>query len=165
MAIDQKDVVRLDVAVDHPVPVGVVEGQRRLARDLQRILQRELPLPCEPVAERFPLDVWHREPQQSCRRLPRVVHRQDVRMLELRGELDLPPETLSPQRHGKVWMQHLQGDPPAVLAFLGEKHGGHPAASKLALQDVARPKHRLQLVAQIGRGHGVRPPGMGPQSR
>src|SRR5438876_5727695 len=55
----QQDVLRFDVAVHHVVAVGVTKGARHLARDPQGLLERQLPLPLEPVPQRFPLDVRH----------------------------------------------------------------------------------------------------------
>ena len=38
----EQDVLRLDVAVDHTVPVGVAQRVRHLARDAQGVVEREL---------------------------------------------------------------------------------------------------------------------------
>jgi hypothetical protein len=40
----QQNVLRLDVAVDHALSVGVVEGVGGLPRDPERVGDRELPL-------------------------------------------------------------------------------------------------------------------------
>jgi hypothetical protein len=42
--VGQQDVLGLDVAVDHPLAVGVGEGLRRLAGDTQRLLDGKRPL-------------------------------------------------------------------------------------------------------------------------
>ena len=55
----QQNVLRLDVAVHHVVVVGVSKGARHLARDPQGLLDRQLTLPLEPVAQRFTFDVRH----------------------------------------------------------------------------------------------------------
>ena len=59
----EQDVLRLDVAVDDAVLVGVVQRAGRLAGDPERVLHRELPLPAEPVAEALALDEGHGEPE------------------------------------------------------------------------------------------------------
>ena len=59
----QEDVLRLDVAVDHAVLVGIVKRVRDLARDAQRVVQRELLLAQQPGPQRFTVDVGHREPE------------------------------------------------------------------------------------------------------
>ena len=46
---EQEDVLGLHVAVDDLVPVGVVEGQRRLTGDPERVLHRKLALAPQPV--------------------------------------------------------------------------------------------------------------------
>jgi dolichyl-phosphate-mannose-protein mannosyltransferase len=61
VALRDQDVAGIDVAVHHPAPVGVVEGVRHLSRDAQRILERQLLLAGEPVAQRLALDERHDE--------------------------------------------------------------------------------------------------------
>src|SRR5436190_1807403 len=59
LAARQQNVLRFDVAVHHVVAVGVSKGARHLARDPQGLLDRQLTLPLEPVAQRFTFDVRH----------------------------------------------------------------------------------------------------------
>ena len=40
LAVGEQDVLRLDITVDHPVAVGVIERERHLARDPDRVLDR-----------------------------------------------------------------------------------------------------------------------------
>ena len=47
----QQDVLRLDVAVDHIVCVRVLQRIPDLARDAQRVVDRQLLLTREPVAQ------------------------------------------------------------------------------------------------------------------
>jgi hypothetical protein len=47
VALRQQDVLGLDVPVDDAVPVRVVEGVGDLARDPQRLVERELRLPAQ----------------------------------------------------------------------------------------------------------------------
>ena len=87
MAGLEKDVLRLDVAM-HDVPaVSVGQGVRHLARDAQRLLERELPLADQAIAQRLP-HVRHHVIQETAG-LPGVVQWQDVRMGEPGGEVDL----------------------------------------------------------------------------
>ena len=59
LAFVKQDVLRLDVAVDQPAGVGVVEGRGDLPHDGDRLVDRELLLPGEPLAQRFAADVGH----------------------------------------------------------------------------------------------------------
>jgi len=89
----EQDVLGLDVAVDDVVLVGVAQGIGHLAGDLERVGKRKLPLPLESVAEGFPLHVGHYVIQEA-RGRARVVQRQDVRVAQLRRDLDLAQESL-----------------------------------------------------------------------
>ena len=132
----EEDVLGLDVAVDHPVAVRVLERVGRLAGDAERVLERELFLAREPVAEAFAFDEGHGEPELAGR-LARVEHREDVRMLEPGGELDLAQEPLGAQRRGELGVQHLERDGAVVPQVVREVDRGHAAAAELALELVA----------------------------
>ena len=132
----EQQVLRLDVPVDHAVLVGVLEGLRRLARDPERIVQRELPLAAQPVAEALALDVGHGEPELA-RGLAGVVDRQDVGMLEPGGELDLALEALGAERGGELGVQDLERDRAVVLQVLREVDRGHAPTAERALDRVA----------------------------
>jgi hypothetical protein len=146
--VGEEQVLGLDVAVDDAVAMRVLERLRRLAGDTERVLDRELPLPPEPVAERFALDERHREPEASGR-LAGVEDRQDVGMLEPRGEPDLSEEALGPERVRQLGMEHLERHRAVVLEVAGEEDGGHAAAAELALERVGRAQPFLELCAQI----------------
>ena len=132
----QQNVLGLDVAVDHTLLVGVVERTCDLADDPRYILHRHLPLVAEPVAQRLPLHVRHREPELAVGRLSGVVYAQDVRMLQLRRCRDLAAKALGAQRCGEVGIEHLERNAPLMLRIPCEVDGGHPAAAKLALDRV-----------------------------
>ena len=120
-----------------PWLVRVLQRLRRLARDAERVLHRELPLAPEPVAERLALHVRHGEPQPAARRpsgLPGVQHGQDVGMLQPGGEPDLALEALRAERLPQLGMEHLEGDGAVVLEVAGEIDRGHAAAAELALE-------------------------------
>ena len=52
-AVLQHDVLGLDVAVDHPLAVRVVERSRHLTGDVDRFTQAELAFGAQPVAQRL----------------------------------------------------------------------------------------------------------------
>jgi len=70
-------------------------------------------------------------------RLTRVEERQDVRMAEARGRLDLAQEPLRPEGGGQFWPQHLHGDQAAVSEVLGEVDSRHAARTELPFDPVA----------------------------
>ena len=142
----EQQVLGLDVAVDHAVPVGVLERPGGLGGDPERLVHRQLPLPPEPVAERLALDERHGEPELAGG-LARVVDGEDVRVLQPGGELDLALEALGAERVGQVGVQHLERDRPVVPQVLGEEDRGHAAPPELALEGVGCGKRRLQAAS------------------
>ncbi len=115
-----------------------VEGESlrdRLARDLERVVEGELLLAAEPVAQRFALDVGHHVVERA-RRAARVVKREDVGVGEASRDLDLAQEALGTEDRGEVGVQHLERHGAVVLEVFGEVHRGHPARAELALDGV-----------------------------
>ena len=132
----QQDVLGLDVAMDHAVAVGVVEGGGHLGRDPDSIAHRELLFAVEPVAERFAFDVRH-DVEDGPVHFARIEQRQDVRMLEGRGGFDLLEESLGADHGRQFGPEHFDGHFPAVAEVVGQVDGGHPALAELALDPVA----------------------------
>ena len=131
----EEDVLGLDVAVHHALGVGIAQGIRDLAPDLHGILQRQLSLAGEAVAQRLPFDVRH-DVVQEARSLARVVQRQDMWMGESGGEVDLPEESLGAERRRELRPQDLQRDGAIVLHVAGEVHDRHTPVTELALDRV-----------------------------
>jgi hypothetical protein len=130
--------------VDHSVPVRVFESVGRLARDAERVLQRQLLLAGEPVAELLALDERHREPElPAC--AARIVDRQDVRVLEPRGEPDLALKALGAEGVSEIGVKDLEGDRAVVADVVGEIYRGHAAAAELALDRVAGAECRREI--------------------
>ena len=148
-AVVQQDVLGLDVAVDHPVPVGVVERRGHLGGDPHRVGHGELLLPVEPAPERLALDEGH-DVEEEAVGLARVEQREDVRVLQVGGELDLGQEPLGADDGGELGPEQLEGDLPVVPEVLGQEDRGHAAGADLALDPVA-----------VGRA----PPGAGSAAR
>jgi hypothetical protein len=109
----------------------------------------------EPRAQRLALDERHHVVQQPAR-APRVEQRQDVRVLQRRGDADLREEPLGPHGRRELLVQHLDGDAAAVPQVAREVHGGHAAAPELALDRVAAGE-RLREPVGGRRGGGRRP--------
>ena len=144
----QQDVLRLHVAVHHAMAVRVVERAGGLGPDPHRVLERELALPVQSASERLALDERHREPEMAAG-LTGVEHRQDVGMLQPRGEADLALEPLGAERDGQLRMEHLERDRAVVLEVVREKDGGHAPASDLALEGITTSQPSLEVRPQV----------------
>jgi hypothetical protein len=145
----QQDVLRLDVAVDHAVLVGVLERVRGFPRNPHRLLDGKLPLSSETVAQGLALDKRHGQPELA-RVLPRVVHPQDVGVLEPGGEPDLALEAFGAERDGEIAVEDLERHRAIVAAVVREVHRGHAAAAELALDAVALGERRAKPFARTG---------------
>ncbi len=132
----QQDVLRLDVAVDHIVAMGIVQRTGDRLRDLKALVDRELLFPVELLPEGFALDIRHHVIQERIG-FPRIVKRQDVRMLQVGGHLDLVQEAFGAEHGGQLGVQHLDGDLAVVLDVVREVDGGHAAGAEFALDAIA----------------------------
>jgi hypothetical protein len=151
-AIVQQDVLGLDVAVNHLVPVGVVERTGHLAGDTDGIGNRQLLFAVQPVTERLPLDERHHIEDSAIRRAG-IVQRQDVRMLEIGGGGDLGQEPLGPDDGGKFGAQDLDRHLAVVLEVFGQVDGGHAALAELALDAIAVGQRRCEALQSSTRAH------------
>ncbi len=79
----------------------VVERPRGLAGDLHGVLDRQLPLPPEPVTQAFTVDKRHGEPELPGS-LPRIEHSQDVGVLQTSGDLDFAVEPVGTEAMGQL---------------------------------------------------------------
>ena len=136
MARLQQDVFRLDVAVHHTLAVGVAQGIGHLTAQVQHLVQRQLLLASQAFTKGLALDVGH-DVIQASRRLARVVQREDVRMVEPGGGLDLEEEAVDPEARGELGAQDLHSYWASVLQVPGEEDQGHAAPAQLPLEPVA----------------------------
>src|SRR5207253_11153217 len=74
--------------------------------------------------------------EHSLRR-PGVVQRQDVRVLEMRGEPDFLQEPLCADHRRDFRADHLDRDLAVMFAVACKVHGGHAAPPELPLEGVA----------------------------
>src|SRR4029450_5064551 len=123
----------LDVAVHYAMGVREAERVRYLARDPERLLHREPVLPGEPRAKRLSVRVGQEVEERAVRRT-RVVHRQDVRMLQPRGELDLPEEAVLRQLSSGPGREDLDRDRPSMAAIHRAIHHGRGAVPDLVAE-------------------------------
>ena len=110
--------------------------------------ERQLPLPLQPLPQRAALHVGH-DVEEQLAGLARVVDRQDVRVGESGGELDLAEEPVGADRGREVRPEDLQGDLAVVAEVLGEEHDGHAALAELALEAVAAGETAFELLLQF----------------
>src|SRR5438876_780321 len=82
----EQNVLWLEVAVHYVAAVGVAQGVRHFLDDLYGLLERELPLPLQSLAQRLALDVRHHVVQGALGSAG-VVQRQDVGVGEPRRDL------------------------------------------------------------------------------
>ena len=126
--VPQQDVRGLEIPVHHALRVGVADAVAGLLHRLDH--GREVPallgLGIAPapgdehlvqVPPRHPL---HRVVQAAVGEATGVVHRDDVGVLELPGDADLPVEVGGPAGVRLVDMQHLEGDVAAEVAVEDE---------------------------------------------
>ena len=152
VAVLQKDVLGLDVPMNDAPRVRVGQRVRDLARDAHRVGDGQLPLALEARTQRFALDERHHI-VELCRRAPAVEQRQDVRVLQARGERDLLEESLGAKDRRKLGVQHLHRDFAPVANVFGQVHGRHAARAQLALEAVTVGEGRGER-RRRRRGHG-----------
>jgi hypothetical protein len=146
----EQHVLRLDVAVDDRLAVGVRERPADTPEDAYGLGDRKRAGAPEPFPQGFALDVGHREPQHA-RAGAGVVHREDVRVLEPGRDPDLAHETPGTHRRGDVVVQHLHSDHPVVLPIAGQVHRRHAPATELPLDHVAGAEGGAEAVEDGGR--------------
>src|SRR6266545_185799 len=119
-------------------PNDIVDGQRSISRDAR--------------LERLTLDQWHRVIRQAYR-VARCQHRNNVRVLKLRSDLNLPSETLEVYRGSKIRRENLDHNLPLESSVLGDEHSRHPTAAELTRESVGSAKRLLELFPQTWQTH------------
>jgi hypothetical protein len=94
----QQNVLRLDIAMDHVLSVRIVECRGDLLGKMERIIDWELLLAVQPLAQRLAGDERHDIVEEPVG-LARVEQWKDVRVFEAGGELDLAQEPLAADRY------------------------------------------------------------------
>jgi hypothetical protein len=97
----EQDVLRLHVAVHDAVTMRVAQGVGHLAGDRQRVVNGELALPSEPVAQGFPLHQRHDVIEEAAG-FTGVVEREDVGMPQPADDFDLAQESLAAEGSGDL---------------------------------------------------------------
>ena len=136
LTVLEEHVLRLQVAMNHALAVRVIERLRQRLCQRDGPLDRQLPLPVEQCAQRLAGHVGHDVIEPPLHRAG-VVQRQDVRVLEMRGEPDLLQESLGTDDRRDFRADDLDRDFTVVLAVPREVDGGHAAPPELPLEIVA----------------------------
>ena len=134
--------------MDDAGAVRVAQRVGHLARDLERVADRELPLPREPLPQRLALDVGHDVEDQAIH-LVGVVQRQDVRVMQPGRDLDLAQEPGGADFGGQLGAKHFDRDVTLVLEVVGQEDLGHPALPKLPLEPIAGRQRRAEAFEQL----------------
>ena len=140
-----QDVLGLEIAVDHAVLVCI--GQRACdgGRDPHGVAHRELLLAVEPRAQRLALHIRH-DIKEEPASLATVEQRQQIRMLQVRGDLDLAQEPLDAEHRAEFRLEHLEGDAPFMAQVARQVHGRHAAFADLAVNHVSIGERGSELV-------------------
>jgi hypothetical protein len=109
LALVHENVFGFEVAVDHPVSVRVVQRARDRGCDPYGVFDGKLLLSVERNAQRLTLDEWHHVEQQRVSRAA-IEQRQQIRTLQIRGNLYLAQESIDPEDGAEVWLQDLARD-------------------------------------------------------
>ncbi len=132
----EQDVRRLDVAVHEPVAVRGVERAAELGDDVRRALGVQVVLRAHERAQVGAVDVAH-DDEQDVVDLARVVHRDDVGMLDRGRGLGLRDEALTEIRVvGERRCDHLQRDGSLEPELRRAVHDAHPPAPGQAVDAV-----------------------------
>jgi len=136
LALHQQDVFGLDVPVDHPLPMGVVQRPGDGPGEFDGVVNGELFFTIELGSQRLALDVRHDVVEES-RRFTRIVQRQNVGVLQVGGDFDFLQEPLGPDHGRQLRLQDLERHLSIVLGVVGQIHGGHATLTEFALDDIA----------------------------
>src|SRR5437879_1708577 len=118
------------------MPMGVSECARDLTGDANGLLDRELFLMGDPVAQRLALDERHDVIEKAVG-FPRVDEPEDVRMLKMRSDLDLFQETVCADDGRQFGAEDLEGDVTVMADVVREVDRRHTAGAELALDAIA----------------------------
>src|SRR6266513_393236 len=97
MIVGEENVLRFHVTMYKSIAMRVVERSRDFVGDAQSIVDRQLLLPIESVAQRATGDVWGDVIKRAVR-LAGVDQRHDVRVRQPRGDADFAQESLGTYR-------------------------------------------------------------------
>ncbi len=113
-----------------------------------RIVDTELFLAVEFVPLRLAVDERHDVIEERIG-LSRIEEREDVRVLEVGGRLDLLHESLGPEHRREFGPQHFDGDLAVVLQVVGEVDVRHAARTQLFSDGIAVGEGGFETVKEV----------------
>ncbi len=149
-----EDVARLHVAVHHSCLVGRIERTGNARADVDRELGAELLLLVEQLTQALAVDELHHDGLTAVV-LDRVVHRHDVRMVQLGDGDRLTTESFGHDGIGReIGFQQLDRHLARERQVGAEPHLGHASLREPTLQAISLGKDcRRQRWGAGGRGH------------
>jgi hypothetical protein len=120
-----QDVFRLDVAMHHPIPVGIRQGVGHLPNDANRLGHRQLTLALQLGPQGFAGDEGHDVIEEIAGRAG-GQQGNDVRVLQSGREPDLPLEPLGVHPCPHLGRQDLDDHLAREPRLLGEEDAAHP---------------------------------------
>ena len=137
--------------MDEALVVSVCEGVSDLASERKDLADGKLFLSGEQVAQGFAPDVRH-DTVDNAVGFTRAQYRNDVGVVQLRGDLDLTKEAIAAQDGTEYVPEHLDGYEGIRLGIVGEIHGGHAATSENGIHPVAVTQCDTNVIELIGQG-------------
>jgi hypothetical protein len=132
----EQQVGGLHVAMHETARVGRVQGARHLREDADRGRRVQTAV-LEAPFQVTPLDVAHGDEEDVLGR-PGLVDRDDVRMVDRRGQLRLAQEAVAERFVlGQAGSQQLQRDSPLEPQILGQVDDAHAAQAEQGIDPVA----------------------------
>jgi hypothetical protein len=136
-SLGDKNVGRLDIAVDDSLSVRSIQGIRDFAAQLQHLLRRYR-FAGNPFLQRLPVKALHRDKRLSVV-LADFINRANVGMVQGGSGLRLAVEAPQSLRvRSELVRQELQGHKTVKPGVLGLVHHTHPAAAKFFDNAVVR---------------------------
>jgi hypothetical protein len=106
----------------------------------------------EPLPQGFPPDEGHDVVEEAAAGIPRVVERQDVGVIERRGDPDLAGEPVGAEQRSELGPEDLDRHLAVMLEIVRQVDGRHPAPAELALEGVAAPEGGAEAFQLVGGG-------------
>jgi hypothetical protein len=148
VAVDEEDVLGLEIAVDDALVVGRAQRLRDLRGDRQRAIGRHRRRQLDRLRQRLAVDVLHHRVGQAVGRGAEVGDVDDVGVADARRRLGLLHEALDRAGVARdLALEHLHRQRPLDDQVARGEHHAHAALADLALDQVAPvERHPDQLV-------------------